>query len=295
MFVSILLIHLFPMNGFFENGRNIAEDELNREQHIFKNSLPLQIRVHEIKRAMGDISQATCLDIGTPNCIVSYHLRKEGGVWHTAVSGSYKASCFASALDGNVHEIMESKLPFNNKTFDFVVVNDFLERTEDHDKFVSECHRILKPEGKLVIHAHHAKRSGLNSVFSALMGLSARKRGLVRYGYTESQLFAILKSGFDVQFVRSYSRFFVTLIETLEEKAQLKAARAGDGQDHFPYRLYAVLGFFYRIAFQVDFLLFLTKGYYLIATAKRRGWRSREAPVLADGRSIAEAVVSAAR
>jgi hypothetical protein len=46
------------------------------------------------------------------------------------------------------------------------------------------------------------------------------------------------------------------------------------------------------LAYQLDALLLLTKGYYLLACAKRHAWRPRKAPVLNDGRRIGDAVLS---
>jgi hypothetical protein len=56
-------------------------------------------------------------------------------------------------------------------------------------------------------------------------------------------------------------------------------------------RFHAAAGVFYWIAFQLDALLLMTRGYRMIAVARRRDWRSREAPILSDGRSISEAVL----
>jgi hypothetical protein len=48
----------------------------------------------------------------------------------------------------------------------------------------------------------------------------------------------------------------------------------------------------FGLAYQLDFLLFFSRGNYLIANAKRRAWLPRKTPVLSDGRSITEAVLS---
>ncbi|MGQ9663098.1 MAG: hypothetical protein ACUVWX_12290 [Kiritimatiellia bacterium] len=47
----------------------------------------------------------------------------------------------------------------------------------------------------------------------------------------------------------------------------------------------------YTLAYQLDLLLFFTRGYYMVASAKRRAWRPRTAPVLSDGRSLSEVVL----
>lgn len=278
------------MNSEREPG-NSTDQSVEWDSYVFKRSLPLQMRVHEIKRAIGSSENLVCMDVGSPNCMVSYYLRQDGGEWYTAVE-SGKGGRFTEALDRNVHEIHDQSLPFENKMFDIVVVNNYLERVQDVESFVGECHRVLKPDGRLIVHAAHAKRGGLIRLLDKTLGLSAERRGRARMGFTESELFHILKTGFDVHWVRSYSRFFTALVEDVVAFGDIRSRRGGSQER--PERLHRVAGLCYRIAFQLDFLLFLTRGYCLIANAKRRSWRPREAPVLSDGRSIAEAVVSKA-
>ena len=128
-----------------------------------------------------------------------------------------------------------------------------------------------------------------------VLGLTYQKKGLVRPGYSESQLFSILKHGFNVLNMRSYSRFMVEFTDTLVQffAARIKSGEGRSNDDRIT-RLFSIAGPLYRLAFQIDMLLFFTRGYYLIAMAKRRAWRPRKAPVLVDGRSISEAVLSRA-
>jgi hypothetical protein len=57
------------------------------------------------------------------------------------------------------------------------------------------------------------------------------------------------------------------------------------------FRVYSALYPLFWVAAQLDYALFFTRGYYLIARARWRPWRPRRVPVLADGRSIAEAAL----
>ncbi len=266
---------------------------VERENYIFMRSLPLQMKVYELRKAIGSVEGGACLDTGASNCMVSYHLRREGEDWHTVVSGRERKECLSEALEENVHEMEDGHLPFNEKIFDVVVIDNYLEKIENPREFVAECHKALNPDGRLIIHARHAKKAGLTQLIDKALGMSPEKRGLQRNGFTEPELFSILKTGFDVHLVRSYSRFFVSMIESIVAFCELRAQKKKGGESPaFPDRLYKVAGICYKVAYQLDFLLFLTRGHYLIATAKRRGWRPREAPILSDGRSIAEAVVS---
>jgi SAM-dependent methyltransferase len=185
------------------------------------------------------------------------------------------------------------ELPFEKKMFDAVVIVDFLERVRSDELFIEECHKVLKPDGRLILNVARVKPYSFVGLLRRMLGLTFEGRGLARPGYTETDLFRILKDGFDVHNMRSYSRFFVELTHTFVQFAESRGG-TGDGREKGGRRLYTVANVFYRVAFQLDMLLFFTRGFSLIASAKRRGWRPRKTPVLVDGRSITEAVLSRA-
>lgn len=256
---------------------------------VLGRSLPARIRLQEIARAIGDIGEMACADIGLDNPMISYHLRRFGGKWHTVVSSPTAAQNVSEIVADDVHVLEGATLPFKKKAFDVVVVADTLEWIQDDEAFIEECHRVLKPDGRLVINVARVKTWSLIRLLRRMVGLTPEKKGMVRAGYTESQLFGILKHGFDVYLMRAYSRFFVELTTTVLHFLSGGKATAEAGR---LLRAHRIMAPFYWLAFQLDLLLFLTKGYYLIAVAKRRAWRPRRAPVLVDGRSISEAVLS---
>ena len=52
---------------------------------------------------------------------------------------------------GNIIKRMEdSRIPFDNGSFDFVINNQVLEHVENLDSVLSEIHRVLKPGGKVL-------------------------------------------------------------------------------------------------------------------------------------------------
>jgi SAM-dependent methyltransferase len=175
-----------------------------------------------------------------------------------------------------------------------VVVFNGMEGFPADDAFIEECHRILKPDGRLIVNVHHEKPFSLMRPLRSLLNTIREKRGLVCAGYSESQLFSILKHGFDVHHMRSYSRFFVEFVDRLVPVALEGMPIASSESARAIRRIYRVASPFYWMAAQLDLLLFFTRGHCLVATAKRRAWRPRNAPILVDGRSISEAVLSKA-
>lgn len=254
----------------------------------------MQVKLHEISRAVGKTDNLNCLDVGIDNGMMAYHLRKLGGKWHSAVRNESIAQSVRSFVETNVDIIEGRALPFKKKIFDVVVVLDFLERVEEDYSFIEECHRILQPTGRLIVNVQNVKAWTLITSLRRMLGVTYRDRGWVRPGYTESQLFSILKHGFDVHQMRSYSRFLVEMVDTIVLSMAQRAGVRDPGNPAARNRIYAIGNIFYKLAYQLDMFLFMGRGFYLIATAKRRAWRPRNAPVLVDGRSISEAVLSKA-
>jgi SAM-dependent methyltransferase len=245
----------------------------------------------ELARATGSTDGKVCLEIGLDDGVMSYHLRRMGGEWHTIVLHEDSEASVRALVQDRVHRIDARKLPFDNKTFDIIIVANTLERTEDDSAFIEECHRTLKPTGRMIIHTLNLKAGSPITALRNVLGKGPRPQGLVRAGYNETDLFQLLKHGFDVAYVRSYSRFFVQLVDLFANTGRRRGTTRNTA--HETGRISLVTSILWIMAHQLDFLLFLTRGFCLVAVAKRRAWLPRKTPVLADGRSISEAVLTA--
>jgi len=265
--------------------------EAAAQLHIFRKRLPLQVCLQETLRSLGSTDGQNCLDIGDDNGMIGYHLRKHGGKWSSVVTSPEALATVKQVLPENAFLMEKNTLPFKKKTFDCVVVVCALERFQNDSAFIEECHRVLKPDGRLVVNVARTKSVSLVNLVRRALGVTLQKKGWIRGGYTESELFTILKDGFDVHNMRSYSRLFIELVDAVVARLSLGRA-VEDGGDPRLKRMFSIAGPFYRLAFQLDMLLFFSRGHHLIATAKRRAWSPRKAPILVDGRSITEAVLS---
>ena len=248
------------------------------DEHVFRKSDLLQSKLHELLRVLGNTAGLTCVDVGCENGKISSLLRQEGGEWNS-VAPSPSAEGSMKALVGDS---------------DIVIVMDSLEKVAADGGLIEECHRVLKPDGRLILSVTHVKSWSLADLVRRAIGLTPENRGLVRKGYTESQLFNILKNGFDVVNMRSYSRFWVQFVDAMVQFYLRRHPPLSDSDGKRLMRAYSIAGPFFALATQLDMFLFFTRGHCLIASAKRRTWRPREAPVLVDGRSISEAVLSKA-
>ncbi|MEI6971254.1 MAG: methyltransferase domain-containing protein [bacterium] len=261
---------------------------------LFAKLMPYQLKLREIVRLLGATDNKVCLDAGHDNAAMSKHLRALGGSWSTLVRHEASRSIVEQAVGERVSVFDGVSMPFDDKTFDVVILSDFLERVPDDNALITECHRILKPTGRLVVDVPHSKRSSILRPIEAVIGTTASKKNRARPGYTEAELFQLLKHGFDVHLVRSYSKAFMELVDVVVSSRAERYA-GGGAQEERLARLYSRAYPFYWLAFQLDALLFLTRGYNVVAVAVRHPWRPRKAPVLHDGRSITEAVLSKIR
>lgn len=286
-----------------DSENSAPEPDKDWHLQLFKKSLLKQAKLREIRKLLGPVDGRTCLDVGGDNGVISYHLRRLGGTWYSVDLTEKAVESIRHLVGQNVYRIKGPELPFEDGLFDKVVIIDMLEHLEADGEFVEECHRVLRPKGELIVNVPHFKIYGLLPPIRHMLGLTEEEHGHVRPGYTTTQLFDLLKDGFDVEEVRTYSRFFVESLDTAirvvaKRKARGEAGGKGlliDEQDFERmqklFRAYALVYPVFRTAALADHLLFLTKGYSLIARARWRPWRPRRAPVLADGRSIAEAAL----
>lgn len=254
------------------------------EVDVFKHTLPLHVCLHETERFLGPLAECSGLDIGAPNAMMSYLLRKRGGEWHSVTYDPEQAALLTPFTGGAAAVWNGETLPYENKQFDYVVVFSGLERQANDGAFIEECHRVLKADGRLIMSVYHRKPLQMLNPVRKLLRMDAAAQGWARPGYTESQLFALLKHGFDVHQLRSYSRFNLEFTDLIRRAVCRKRPYGG--------KCLVALNILAHIAYQLDLLLFMLRGYRLVVSAKRRAWLPRNVPVLTDGRRITDAVLS---
>ncbi len=224
------------------------------------------------------------LDIGLPNPVMSAFLRENAGVWATIARSPEFAEEAAKFLDSEVVCLdANGAIPFESHSFDVVVVSlGMLTAMGDPEFFIKECNRVLKSAGELIISTQYRKSFSLINVLRE--GAQKTIGGIIGGSYTERGLFRFLKTGFDVISVDSYCGFFVELVRIHEYKLLMKGLEEDE--------VCAKVRLTYWLAEQLDFFTLWARGYVIVVHARRRQWRERATPVLADGRTIHEAVLT---
>ena len=273
---------------------------------LLKKSLTKQAKLHNLRRLLSPTEGKTCLDVGGDNGVIPWMLRRNGGVW-LSVDASDKAVASMRALFGEdqVFAIEGAELPFEDKTFDTIVVIDYLEHIRDDGGFLRECHRCIKPKGELIINVPQVKSFSVIRGLRKILGLTDARHGHVRPGYRLRELYEITKDGFDIVESQSYGGFFVELIDTILQKVAGAKAGHADDKDRkglmldqqdlrrfsSAFKVYSFLYPFLKIASWMDALFSFTRNHYLVVKAKPRPWVERKSVKLRDGRSIAEATI----
>ena len=220
-----------------------------------------------------------------------------GGAWNSLVVSETQAELLAEAGVAKIHLAVLPQLPFPDGTFDVVVASDMLEYVEKPAELMAELHRVMKSKTRLILHVRR-KRKTLVEMFRRLAGLTDPTRPMVRPGFTPTELFDVLKDGFDVQETAGYGRFFTEFADLLAElfagliPASCEAAALNERRLRRAATVYAVFTPLFWLAGFLDAVFFFLPEHHMVLRAKRRMmWVPRVTPRLRDGRSIAEAAL----
>jgi 2-polyprenyl-3-methyl-5-hydroxy-6-metoxy-1,4-benzoquinol methylase len=277
----------------YEEGVSMADNQVEEVQDqlkMYQNNLVLQVALQEIKRALGPLMGHNCLNIGDIGGVFGSALRKHGGTWSSIASNDKEAKLASDFIGEEVYVLDDNEIPFADKAFDLVILINSLEEVDADGDLIAECHRVLKSNGYLVVVTGHLKKYTVIYQLQRILGSSYENAGMVRGGYSEKDIFVLLKDGFDMSNFKTYSRFFVNIVDAF--------TRSSIGRIDDSYSLknaverYRKASLWYRIAYQLDLLQFMFKGFSMICTAKKREWVPRNKPILTYNRSLGESVIS---
>lgn len=270
-------------------------DPAARQLELFRRSPMRQTLLNEITRLTQSSHPRRCLEIGCEGGAFSYFLRKTDDEWHTLLTVPDAVTTTRALTPERVELFTPPHLPFEDKAFDLVLVVDLIEIEADRALLIEECHRVLQPSGCIALNVPYAGRWSPLQPLRRFLNRRYPAESETSREFSEEDLFGLLKMGFDVIETRSYTRFFAELTRIYLESA-LRAIPS-DATDRFEQtlRLNRMAHPFFRIAFQLDYLLYPFRGNHLVALARRHSWRPRNSPVLKDADSITGAMLSTVR
>ena len=284
--------------------QNLSGEVLRWQEKLFLRSVRRQTKLRQVKELLGATAGQDCMEVTAGDGMISQQLRLDGGTWTTLVPDDAVLESMQFFVKSGLRVLKDQTIDMPDQSVDAVVILDALERVADDHGFIRECHRVLRPDGRLIITTARKLPLGVGPI-RALLGLSWKKRKLVRCGYTTREFFDVLKDGFDVPETISYSTCVVELPGMFCEAAA--NALVGGAYNMPPadadteqFYHYTKLQFLGAIAYPWMWLMvrldnvlnFILPGHNMAAKTKRRVWRERRTPILVDGRSIAEAALN---
>jgi SAM-dependent methyltransferase len=264
-----------------------GEDGATWALALFKRSVLKQEKFRRITALLDEPSGRTNLDIGADNGVISLLLRRRGGRWCSADLDERAVESIRQLVHEDVYRLDSARTPFADRSFDQVVVVDYLEHIPDDAAFARELSRILRPGGRVIINVPHVKPRSLLNRFRHAIGLTDAWHGHLRPGYTVEDLRRLLGPAFEVEAATTYSRAFSELVDTGLNGLYLAMQRRGgqapasskgtvitqsDMRRH--RKQFLVLTALYPVLWtmaQLDRLLPFQAGYKLIVRARRLG------------------------
>jgi len=248
---------------------------------LFRRSVLKQAKLREVRAAMGSTRGLKCLDLGSDNGVISWHLRRGGGEWASADIAEEAVESIRRLVGHGVHRTDGRSLPFPDTAFDAVVILDMLEHVEDDRQLLRETARVLRDGGRLVVNVPHWKKVAVLRPLRRALGLTDAWHGHLRPGYTLKSLTAILPPEMQVISSRTYSRFFSELLDTAINAAFSRAGRAPstakgtivtEQELTRRERAFRAFGAVYPgmwLLSRLDWLLLFTRGHSLIVTVRK--------------------------
>ena len=268
------------------------EAEFKSLEKRFRSRLPLRLELATIERLVGfrRNEDRVMLDIGFPSPVMSAALRARGASWSTIARSPEDAHEFARLVGSPAYCLgADGTIPFETHNFDTVVIAlDIIAAFGDSEFFLRECNRVLKNTGEIILSAQFRKTMSLVNIMRERI---ARRSGdssetppniPIAHSLTETEIYRLMKPGFDVLGITYHCSFFSELARLWEAKL---IAEGRTEEEIAP-----MMRWKFHLAQQLDFFTRWNRGYIATVRARRRRWRERITPVLTDGRTIQEAV-----
>ena len=160
---------------------NLRSEVVRWQEKLFKRSIRRQMRLRELKELIGITTNQNFLEITAGDGVISSRLRDGGGRWKTLVPSETVKVSVDWFVDDQVEVLNGPCIKEPDGTYDVVVIVDVLERVRDDYAFIKECHRVLKPDGRLVVTATRKMGFCVGSCpIRSMLGLSWRAKGFER-------------------------------------------------------------------------------------------------------------------
>ena len=267
----------------------MSEEQQPWQLAMFDKSLKKKMKIKLLQKHLGELDGKRCFMVtcGDNNGAMNLQLREAGGEWTWAEFEESAAGQIEALLNEPVIklEMQTGQLPFDDETFDRIVVIDCHEHLEDPVLFTREIGRTTKPGGRIVISVPNGDERMLAVRIKNLVGMTREKYGHIVTGYDVPELLKLLEQA-KLKPVSSsyYSKFFTEMLElsinyayvmVLSKKGKVEVAPgtiAPQSEQQLAsvgksYRLYSLVYPLFRLISRLDALPFFNRGYAVVVEA----------------------------
>ncbi len=247
-----------------------------------KYSLRKKLKLPILMKALRIQKSDTLLDVGCGAGVFSYEMALHGG----KVIGLDYSETNVRAVRERYHlpnlsfEVGDAvAMPFNEETFDSILATEIIEHVQEDNKFVNECYRVLKKNGKVVITTPCINPTlSVDWMRRLFAGIDITKDfGHKRGGYTKEGLFELLeKNNFLPEKVVYYDLFFgeIAWVVTCMPRALTnKNWKSGEGQDKlgnsFMFNLYKIVFPVIYLFAKLDVFLKGLRGHHIMVVGRK--------------------------
>ena len=185
---------------------------------MFRRSLKKQQKLNALLELVGNVSGQKCLLLtcGDNNGALNWHFRAHGGDWFWGDVAGENLGEMSELLREPVLHTPSDHLPFGDEEFDCVVSIDVLEHLDDDQSFLHELHRVIRPNGRVIVTVPNGDPKLLANRIKWRLGMTPEVYGHTRAGYTVAELReSIQQAGFTPVGESGYSRFFTEMMELI--------------------------------------------------------------------------------
>ncbi len=277
------------------------KSEINEWQtKLFSVSLRRKNKLKKIKSYLNNVSDLKILEISSGDAVLSQKLMENHNNWTTVSINEKSSKSLNYYLKNKTEIINNNKIPFSDGEFDLLIIIDCLKNVLDDYEFIQECHRVINNNGWVIISERKKYPGSLVALLQHIFKTKPVSTGAIRNGYTSDQLYRILKDGFDVPEINSYSNALLETLAVFNDLIQRSffkipvwiISNYNKKEDLYRYRnLYNLSKLTYPLMWIFSKFNFLPN-HEMILKSRRRRWSPRRQPKLVDGRSIAEATIN---
>ncbi len=169
--------------------RDYLEDGILKHLHRER----LRLIAAELNEVLATGYKLKCLDLGCGDGIFMKYFSTYREVNFVGCDADYYRLLRAKEYCRNLNFVnaLAENTPFRNYTFDLLLLHHVLEHAEDDKKMLSECSRILKPNGIFILGVPN--ENSINGRISRFLQPGLYKKGEHLNFYSENEILNVLK------------------------------------------------------------------------------------------------------